>query len=150
MKLNLGVVEMPYQGSTGMTTGDVATILESRYGIMGMFYLLHGDEIQHEIEEVFKDKVEALQLGRPIDQFPIMLDGVEQSFRHFLDTRQMDGRAPGVPTRASLQGINHRLKRPYARYVYRGARRTRKMRPSRPSFIDTGLYQSSFRAWIDE
>lgn len=132
-----------------MTTGDVAQILEARYGIMGMFYLLRGDDIQHAIEELFKDRLEALQLGQPPGQFPAHLDDVEQSFRNFLDTRQMDGRAPGVPTQASLNGVNHRLKHPYRRYIYRRGRRTNRRAPSRPSFIDTGLYQASFRAWIE-
>jgi len=42
---------------------------------------------------------------------------------------------PGVPTKAALRGVNHRLKHPYRR---RGAR---------PSFVDTSLYMSSFKAW---
>jgi hypothetical protein len=43
---------------------------------------------------------------------------------------------PGVPTKASLDGVSHRFKNK------RGA-------PGRPSFSDTGLYEDSFVAWID-
>jgi hypothetical protein len=38
---------------------------------------------------------------------------------------------------AALHGVSHRFKHPYAR------------RARRPSFIDTGLYQNSFAAWVD-
>jgi hypothetical protein len=44
----------------------------------------------------------------------------------------------GVPTKAALKGINHRLRHPY-----------RKSNPRRPSFVDTGLYVASFRAWME-
>jgi hypothetical protein len=36
-----------------------------------------------------------------------------------------------------MRGVNHRFMHPYAR------------RPSRPSFIDTGLYVANFTAWVD-
>jgi hypothetical protein len=37
---------------------------------------------------------------------------------------------------AADAGVNHRKKRPYAK------------RDARPAFVDTGLFVSSFRAWM--
>jgi hypothetical protein len=40
---------------------------------------------------------------------------------------------------AATAGVNHRKKKPYA-----------KANPARPAFVDTGLYQSAFRAWVEK
>jgi hypothetical protein len=64
---------------------------------------------------------------------------IEAAFRQFLEQQEMDGRVDGVPTKASLKGVSHRLKRPNA-----------KDNPTRPSFIDTGLYSASMKAWTEE
>ncbi len=61
------------------------------------------------------------------------------AFRIFIDQKELDGVIPGVPTQAALRGVNHRLMRPYA-----------KSNPVRPSFKDTGLYEASFRAWVEK
>lgn len=132
----------PWQAMNGtQTTGDVAEILEARYGVMAAFYELHGQDIADEVTEVMKGKLESLMMGSPPPNRLFEegdLSGVEEMFRSMLDRQELDGRLPGVPTGASLRGVNHRMMNPYAR---RGAR---------PSFIDTGLYQASFRAWVDE
>ena len=120
------------------TTGDVAEILEARYGIMQRFFELHEAEIVRAVEEVIEDKLEALLSGRPIEQGLFQTGDfteIEQAFRKMLDDRELDGRVPGVPTQASLQGVSHRMKHPYAK------------RGPRPSVIDTGLYQATFRVW---
>jgi len=162
MRLHLGVVDVPYSqaipavtkralrwrygkkpwqrlgGTT--TTGDVAKILEARYGVMATFYELHGDAVARTLEDVIGGKLESLMMGAPLSD-RIFEEGdlspVEQEFRQFLDGREMDGRA-GVPTAAAQRGVNHRLAHPYAR------------REARPSFIDTGLYQASMRAWVSD
>ena len=126
------------------TTGDVAEILERRYGIMGIFYEVHGTEIVSAVESAMQGKLENLLMGSPADTSgPLFAAGdlsqVEEMFRHFLDAEEMNGRAPGVPTKAALDGVNHRLKHPYVA-----------SNPPRPSFIDTGLYQASMRAWVEE
>lgn len=160
--LHLGVVDVPYSRAIGTaarrvarwrykkkpwqglggttTTGDVASILESRYGIMEMFMTLHGEDVAEELADAMQDKLDMLSLGQPTDRSVVLSDsqlsGIETYFRDMLDQRELDGKIPGVPTGAAQRGVNHRMKHPYAR---RGAR---------PSFIDTGLFGSSFKAWV--
>lgn len=139
--LHLGVVEIPYANAGGKTTGDVADILEAKYHVMEVFYEDLGPTlIAKSLEVSVVNAVESMMLGAPAT---ISLTGdaeqeIEQAFRLFLSQQEMDGQQPGVPTKASLKGVNHRLKKPNA-----------KTNLGRPSFIDTGLYQRSFKAWVD-
>ena len=153
MILHLGVNDIPYAHeppakakrgkkpakivSGQQATGDVAEILERKYGIMAMFALLRGADIGDALARGLQGEMESLMMGKPPGANPFAGAGsvIETEFRKFLDNQEMDGRAFCVPTRAALMGVNHRLK------IKRGA--------PRPSFIDTGLYQSSFRAWVD-
>jgi hypothetical protein len=132
----------PWQRLGGFTTtGDVAEILERRYGVMATFYARHGQEIADELTETVAGKLENLMMGGPQSGRAFEegdLSGVEQMFRAFLDNREMDG-APGVPTGAAQRGVNNRLAHPYV-----------KGNPARPSFINTGLYSASMRAQITE
>lgn len=161
VKLHLGVVDIPYGASAApasnrnrpgqrpptppgrVSTGDVAEILEARYGVMEKFTELHGQEIANALAGAMQDQLEAFMMGGPVPGVGAMLlpEGtlgeIEQSFRKMLDNRELDGRIPGVPTGAALRGVSHRMQNPYAK---RGAR---------PSFIDTGQYQATFRAWVD-
>jgi hypothetical protein len=111
---------------------------------MEFFYKTHEDEVVSAIEDAVGDKLENLMMGAPgsgdFDQLfeEGDLSAVEDTFRKFLDAKEMDGQVPGVPTAASLRGVSHRMKNPYAH------------RASRPSFIDTGMYQANFRAWVEE
>ncbi len=60
-----------------------------------------------------------------------------QQFNIFLEREEMAGLAvDGVPTQAALEGKNSRLKQEKG--------------PRRPSFIDGGLFKSSFVAWIGD
>lgn len=159
VKLHMGVVDVPYAHSTApasgkkpptspgstISTGDVAEILEARYGIMETFFDIHGQGIADEVADALRGKLEDFLLGNPnVDLStpellpPGELGAIEQKFRNLLDTRGLDGKVPGVPTAASLAGVSHRFLHPYAK------------RPSRPSFIDTGQYQNAFRAWATE
>ena len=61
---------------------------------------------------------------------------IETLFRDFLDKKQMDNLVNGVPTEAAKAGVNHRFKSGHGP-------------ENRPSFIDTGLYQSAFKVWSD-
>ena len=64
---------------------------------------------------------------------------IETEFRHYLSQQRFDGVIPGVPTQAALRGVNHRLADPYA-----------KSNRPRPSFIDTGTYEASFKVWTEK
>lgn len=139
MKLSLGVIEIPYD-NTGKTTGDVAEILETKYHVMGVFGFLHLDDIARDLEDGAAANLENMLMGAPVsaDPYAGAMSKIEQRFRDFLSLGEMNkfGFA-GIPTAAALAGVNHRLAHPYA-----------KANPSRPSFVDTGLYESSFKAWI--
>jgi len=134
----------PWQRLGGLTTtGDVAEILEKRYGLFSQFSVLHGADIVAAVENAMSGKLENLLLGHGSLDAAIFADGdlsdVEATFRRSIDDRDYDSRLPGVPTRAAQRGVNHRLARPYA-----------KGNPPRPSFLDTGAVQANFRAWVTE
>jgi hypothetical protein len=145
--LHLGVTVVPYQiGRNRQDTGGVADILEARYGIMQAFWNKHGQEY---IDGLVMGSVEAMEAqltGRSVrvDRRTV-LSKMQGDFRRFISQREVENavrdvgplRFP-VPTQAAIKGISHRRAHPYA-----------KRNPRRPSFRDTGLYEASFRAWVD-
>ena len=168
--LHLGVVDIPYvegekvavakkrakasrhapkpKAAKGVvTTGDVAEILESEYGIMQAFFNHHQDAIVGMLENSVEGALEDLFAGRAVGDvlnnkvsaaFAEGASEIESKFRDFLSLREVETLGiPGVPTKAALEGHSHRFKQPY------------KKRPSRPSFIDTGLYSTSFAVEVD-
>jgi hypothetical protein len=154
--LHLGVLDLPYADAQSfkeirrkkpkqmprgpITTGDVAEILEAKYGILQFFYARYGNEIRDEVLASFEKAIESVELGAPVtlDAFGEAAAKIEDRFRNFLSNREMDGLVIGVPTEAAKLGHSKRFKR------------SSKRRPPRPSFIDTGLYEGSFRAWADD
>lgn len=168
--LHLGVTEIPYSAnvqkaprrvavrtvrggkpqaisaapSGGETTGDVAEILEAKYHIMEIFVEeLGADQIATAIEHSMAGAIETMISGYGHNSGASLLTAeavgeIEDAFRIFLSQGEMDGIQPGVPTKAALAGVSHRFAHPYAK------------RPARPSFIDTGTYQASFKVWMDD
>lgn len=118
------------------TTGMVAEILEDHYGIMQTFADRHLGEIADIFADNMAGALESIMMGAPptIDPFGKATEDVKAKFQAFLDNKEMDG-MPGVPTKAALDGESKRLKRRHG--------------PPRPSFINSGLYQASFKDWID-
>ncbi len=142
LRLSLGVVEVPYDDEHGTTTGEVAQFLEDTYHPIETFYGLRQQKIADDIANGLSGALETMLMGGPSTSIEKAaeqaLGGTEADFRQFLSTGEMERMGiPGVPTQAALKGVNHRLKHPYSEKNRR-----------RPSFVDTGLYQSSFRAWI--
>lgn len=136
-----GNAAAPATSSQHMTTGDVAEILEAKYHIMETFYELHEDEIDDLLANSIGDAIETLWTtnGESQGNDPTLqgTGDIESKFKDFLSMRGMDATAtPGVPTMAAMKGVNHRMLHPYAK------------RGSRPSFIDTGLYQSSIKVQV--
>lgn len=133
---------MPY-AAEAIDTGEVAQILEDHYGVMQTFVDTIGqDAIAKALENSAVNAVEAMIMGSNSAGLNLTAEGegeIEGAFRQFLEQQEMDGRVDGVPTKASLKGVNHRFAHPYA-----------KDNASRPSFIDTGLYSAAFKAWVDE
>lgn len=141
-RLNFGVADIPYQRKGGETTGQVALKLERRYRIMQRFAYAKDKIIREQLGQAVADGFDRLvSSGRlPPDIFADACSEIENEFRLFLDLRELDGAGdPGIPTLASLRGVNHRLAKPYA-----------KTNPPRASFIDTGQMQASFKVWVEK
>lgn len=157
--LHLGVIDQNYRnesrgyvGKTGKpgkrrtaqvnprTTFDVAKILESKYHIMESFYEMHAPEVAQKMANAYAGAVETALMRKqmPVDPAAAGLTGVKKQFNDFIDSEELAGIVPGVPTLAALHGVSHRFLHPYAMKNGR-----------RPSFIDTGLYETSFIAWVD-
>jgi hypothetical protein len=143
LTLHLGVLIQPYRArgtkASALTTGDVAQLLEARYGVMGAFYRVHQDIVAGALAKSIQGATESLLMGRRVDPWGPAMQLIQREFRQFISSREVErvGIA-GVPTKAAMRGVNHRLKHPYAR-----------KNPRRSSFRDTGLYMASFRSWID-
>lgn len=139
MKLNIGVLDVPYSDGKA-TTGDVATFLENRYHVMEKFFEANSEVIAEAFAQSAQDAVADLLAGAPNPSLTFAAtEDLKTKFIEFVDQKKLDFKVPGVPTRASLKGVNHRLKSPNA-----------STNPARPSFKDTGLYEASLRAWVEE
>jgi hypothetical protein len=161
VQIHLGVIDIPYiQGETPSkqkarvgrakagrtrkssssgemkTTGQVADLLEEEYHVMEVFYNAHEQEIADLVASAYLGTLEDMAMGAPTPTAPLAgaTSEIDAMFKKALETQEFDRLIPGVPTQASLMGINHRLK------SGRGP-------GPRPSFIDTGLYETSFRSW---
>lgn len=149
--LHLGVVDLPYvlakNGKDANTsTGDVASFLEEDYGIMAFFVENNADVIQSAVEESLQVAIDNIVAGAPMaSPLDAACGTIESRFRQFLDNREMDGKVPGVATEASLNGYSNRFK---DRKSKKGKGRKR-VAVSRPSFIDSGQYQASFKVWSE-
>lgn len=136
LKLHFGVMDIPYDGES-VTTGDVATFLEEKYSVMQLFFEVHEKDIVQLMENSIAGSLENIMAGAPPanDPFAESMSEIHNLFIFFITSQQLDGH-PGIPTLASLEGISRRLKN--------------KRGPPRPSFVDTGLYIASMRAWVSE
>ncbi len=138
MKLQLGVNDVAYSdpdASGATTTGQVAEILEQKYHVMRVFVELSGQKIADQLAHEMSGALKSLEQGKPAAQVfkAIKMDKVEKDFRDYLDADTWQ-KVSGQTIAAAAAGVSHRFKKP------------REERVSRPAFIDTGLYQSSFRA----
>jgi hypothetical protein len=160
--LNIGVIDLPYaydqeveapiskkgkarkktkKVQLSITTGEVAEYIENEYHVMETFYEVYQEKIIESLSEAILGDLDNTLNGRPPnpDLFAPAAAEIELWFKRFLSTREIETvGVAGVPTQAALDGVNHRLKHPYSSSNAR-----------RPSFIDTGLYQSSVKVWIE-
>lgn len=153
--LHLGVVDVPYTNapeekpgggrrSGTQTTGDVAQWLEDKYSVMQHYVDWDMQNIEQAVENSLAGALETfMQTGKPVGN-PLMsaTEKIQTNFKAFLTQNVVATLGiPGVPTQAALGGTTHRKKSAKPS-------KKRKMKP-RPSFVDTGLYRRSFRAWSD-
>lgn len=143
MKLVLGVLDVAYSdaGSSGaMTTGDVAKILEDRYHVMETFYESRRQQVGEWLADSVAGAIDALVRGRNVPPTFDAEQKIEASFRAYLAANEWSGIVPITQQITAAQmGMSKRFKAGHS-----------KGHKERPAFIDTGLYQASFRAWIEE
>jgi len=135
MKLHLGVIDVPEP--EGNTTYGVAMILEEKYGLFSKFAESNIKNISSHLTDSVAGALETvLQGGKVKNPFASAESAIDKDFRHFLDIEEMAKLGvEGVPTKAALMGKSIRFKR--------------KVGPRRPSFIDSGVLQASFKSWVD-
>lgn len=142
MKIHLGVLDQNYR--SGQSVGDVAKILEGRYGIMAIFAARQSTQIANHLATSLADATEALMMGQPVaNAYAEGTDQIQEDFRKFLDQN-----GTGIITKASEKGVSGRFADKNNTKGLRGPMNSQGQ--VRPSFIDTGLFQNSFRAWIEE
>jgi len=144
VRLELGVQDIFYaDGGESTSTGDVAEILENKYHIMRSFFEVKEEQINEEIAEFFAGLVESLAMGMPMESAFTRLqtgifDKIERMFRNFLDAEEMNQILPShMHSQAAKDGIRTRMK-------------AKKKEGPRAAFVDTGMYQASFRAWLEQ
>jgi len=122
------------------TTGEVADMLEAKYGVMQAFFDAKKPQIEKLLSEDATNTLNTILNGKRIEiPFGEACEFIERMFRDFLITSEVESVGiKGVPTQAAQRGVDHRKKHPY-----------KKGRPPRASFIDTGLYVNNFKVWID-
>ncbi len=148
MRIQLGVKDVPY-ASSSMTTGDVAQILEAKYHIIGTFVEVYAKELQKILERSFVNASEEMALGLPVRPLHASaLQEIQMLMKRWLSTQEVERQGiRGVPTRAALDGVNHRFKSGLNRVTMKKFRAGVRKGVRRPSFIDTALYQASLSAW---
>lgn len=139
MKLELGVLDVAYsdpevKGAT--TTGEVAEILEEKYHVMRVFAELHGQDISDAIAKDVSNSMDALLHGERISKIPLpsAMAHIKTMFQIYLSADEWQ-KTTGQAIAAAQNGVSHRFKK-------------KRKQGSRPAFIDTGLYQRSFRAKV--
>jgi hypothetical protein len=159
LTLHIGVTEIPYafdrpikdikgfsrtkamksRTAKSITTGEVAQILEDEYGLFSVFERVHRQDIADALAESVNGALESLLMGQSVDPWGAGTQVIDQMFRDWINSGESEkaGMA-GVPTKAALAGVNHRLSHPYAR-----------RNPRRPSFRDTGLLSASLKSFVD-
>ena len=139
MKLLLGVNDVVYKDDKGLTTtGDVAEYLEDDYHVMRAFLELNEEFIGNRLVDILAGSLESIAQGKPPSfEFQGPMGRIEERFRDYLDSGDWE-KTSGQRIDAAEHGVSHRKKRPYVK------------RRKRTPFVDTGLYQASFRAWIED
>lgn len=137
MKIHLGVIDV--LEPNGISSFDLATILEDKYGLFSNFVEFGLDDLDKILAKSAEDALANILAGAPvtIDPFADAMQDIEHLFKEEYLSQQGVERIgiPGVPTQAALEGKSIRFKN--------------KKGPRRPSFIDSGTLQSSFKAWTE-
>ncbi|AOJ70870.1 hypothetical protein WS83_20365 [Burkholderia sp. MSMB2042] len=107
---------------------------------MRVFLEMYEEEIGELLANDIAGEIESIAQGKPVGRLSVDISTgkIGELFRDFLDAREWK-QTSAQSVAAADEGVNHRKKRPYAAE-----------NPARPEFVDTGLYQASFRAWVTD
>lgn len=140
MILNLGVVDIPYVDEKSTTTISVAKKLEKEYGVIQHFVDLYLPDMTKLIEKSVNVAMDEVLSGGvyDFDVFNSSETRIEKLFKFdFLESGQIEKLGlPGIPTQAAIDRRSLRFK-------------SKKAKKKRPSFIDTGTYETAFTAWVE-
>jgi len=150
--LHLGVIDVPEP--EGNTTYGVATELEEKYELFSVFARVYENKIVNGLTESMAGALETMMQGGKVkDPFADATSEIDCYFKHFLSSQEAEQQGiPGTPTKAALEGKSIRFKgRLTAKGYVKGKRAgfTRVTGIRRPSFIDSGVLQASFKSWVD-
>lgn len=147
--------------ATLTTTGEVATKLEKRYGVMEVFLELYKDKIENLLAEAYAKRLDDIFNGRRVSKeiFHDAMRQIEDLFRGYLDKDEWQHHTGGI-IRAARAGVSFR----HGRMKLTKAEIAKGIslleadlaaifnlsgkRGPRPAFISTGLYQESMKAWF--
>jgi len=141
VKLHLGVLDEPYVDNDGLTTGDVAELLEAKYHVQEICFQENEQAIADALTSGIEGQLENLLMGQGgVTLESVMNAGtpkVDEIMKDFIANGEMERLGyPGVPTKAAILRKSGRFKK--------------KRGPAqRPSFIDTGHYQATQKSWVD-
>ena len=142
--LHLGVIETKYADSKkSVGTGDVATFLEAKYGVLGSFVNTHISDIANDLAGSVMSQIMNLMMGAPAgDPFAQANQDIATRAKQYISSGEAErvlsrGKPNPVPTQAAIDRKSSRMK---------SGKRT----GQRPSFIDTGMYQGALISWVDE
>jgi hypothetical protein len=147
--LHLGVKDIPYAEDGGLTTGEVAKILEAKYGIMNAFYLRHKDDIHKALANSLRKHTSSILAGKPLNSNPYerACRDIDDMFKQFLTNSEIENMGiEGVPTQAALDGKSTRFQ--FGKNKGK-LRKKAKTGVRRPSFVDSGTYRASEKSWVD-
>ena len=139
MKLMLGFESLPYTGTSkivrgkyqksygrGKTTTDISEMLEEHFKVVDAFFAVEEDYIIDLIEE---------QAAMDLDKVMMMQTVSKEGFS-FTETDKIEARFRNDLTQRKLEMLTGRTKAAD--------------KEGRPSFVKSGLYRRSFRAWMEE
>lgn len=153
MKLKLGVIEVP-EPQGDITSYDLGKILESKYGLFSNFYKLHEKDIGEDIDSAFSKAVDSVMNGderSAVGQIMKAGEKITDKLHNFISLREIEKMGiPGVPTEAALLGLSLRTKndKPIGK-AKKGVKYKQVKGPRRPSFMYSGVFEASLKAWIE-
>lgn len=150
MKLLIGVIDMPEP--EGSTTFEVATKLEAKYGLFSSFAENNMPFITDQLMLDSSNTFAAILKGEPVgDPFGDASNAITDRFKQFISNSEAETVGlPNVPTQAALAGLTLRTKKGKAiGKVRKGGKYVRVYGSRRPSFIYSGVMESSLKCWVE-